>query len=368
MKLPSWLSVSSESQFTANRILSALNSKRPTHEDFSALISRPAAKYLEVMANKAHASTLKHFGRTISLYTPLYLSNYCSGGCAYCGYAADRKQRRHKLSKDEILREASALRKIGADDILLLTGEETPQADFNYLLESVKLISKYFHNISVESFAMTDEQYKKLADAGCTGITIYQETYDVKRYGKLHRWGPKKDFLFRLGAPERALEAGMRNVGIGVLLGLSDPQKDALRLFLHARYLQKKYWRGGVMVSFPRICNEAGSFKPEFEIDEKYLAQLIFAFRICMPDTPLVLSTRESAKFRDGMAGIGICRMSIASRTTVGGYSGKALTGDTGQFEVNDSRSAKAFCSALRRKKLFPTFKNWDIAFQQKST
>jgi len=342
----------------------AFASASPGIREFTALISPAAAGSMERMAQKAQALTRKHFGRTISLYVPLYLSNYCSGGCVYCGFASDRKQPRRRLEPAELRAEISALKKKGFEDVLLLTGERVFEADFNYLLNCVRIAAQVFHNISVEAFAMTSEEYEQLAQAGCTGITLYQETYDRVLYSKLHRWGEKRHYDFRLDAPGRALEGGLRSAGIGVLLGLGDPIADAICLFQHAAYLRKKFWKAGVMVSFPRICAQYGSFKPLYKVDDRMLAQLIFAFRICFPDMPLVLSTREMAKFRDGIAGIGISRMSIASRTTVGGYYHQASKAEKGQFDVSDTRNVKTFCKSISRKGLEPVFKNWESLFR----
>ncbi len=379
-----WLQLSNNADET--RVKAALSTVSPGIKEFAALVSPAAANLVEQLAQRAQVLTRKHFGRTISLYVPLYLSNFCSGGCVYCGFSSDRRQPRRKLGTEELKAEISALKRKGFEDVLLLTGERTPAADFNYLVKSVKTAAEVFHNVTVEAFAMTSEEYEKLAGAGCTGITIYQETYDRKLYSKLHRWGEKRNYDFRLEAPARALQAGMRNVGIGVLLGLHDPRSDAICLFQHVVQLRKKFWKAGVLVSFPRICAQYGDFKPGYEVDDRLLAQFIFAFRICFPDMPLVLSTRERAEFRDGIAGIGVSRMSAASRTTVGGYYHEArLRKDAtpghaglrkevtarsagnlekGQFDVNDTRDAKTFCSAMRRRGLEPVFKNWESVFR----
>jgi len=316
------------------------------------------------MAQHAQALTQHHFGKTISLYIPLYLSNYCPGGCAYCGFASDRQQLRRKLAEDELMTEINALKQKGFEDILLLTGERTEEAGFDYLLKCVSLAAGRFHNVTIESFAMTSDEYRQLANAGCTGITLYQETYDPDVYEKLHRWGPKRDYTFRLEAPARALSAGLRIAGLGILLGLADPVRDAVCLFLHIQYLKKRFWQAGILVSFPRICRQFGGYQPEYPVSERLLAQFIFAFRICLPDVPLVLSTREKPEFRDGIAGIGISRMSVASKTTVGGYSG-APASLIGQFDVSDTRDVETFCDVLRNKGLDPVFKNWDSIFQR---
>jgi 2-iminoacetate synthase len=365
--IPEWLSVEPyiERAQAASRtdVLAAMRAAHPAEREFAALISPVATELLEPMAQRAQALTHGHFGKTVSLYAPLYLSNYCSGGCSYCGFASDRKQPRQKLTLDDLKRETKALKAKGIEDVLLLTGERCPQADFEYLLACVAETARHFHRVSVEAFAMTQEEYARLAAAGCTGITLYQETYDPEVYARLHRWGEKRDYRYRLEAPDRALAAGLRSVGIGALLGLANPVQDALSVFRHAKHLQKKHWRSGVMISFPRICHEVGDFAPAYTVTDQQLVQLILAFRLCLPDVPLVLSTREAEAFRDGMAGVGISRMSVASRTTVGGY-GDVAAEDSGQFDVQDLRDVEPFCDAIRQHGLEPVFKNWDAVFQ----
>lgn len=322
---------------------------------------------LEAMAQRARMLTRRHFGQTISLYAPLYLSNYCSGGCVYCGFASDREQPRTRLSKSELNQELSALRQNGLDDILLLTGERTEKAGFDYVLECVETAAETFDSVGIETFAMSDDEYRQLVDAGCTSITLYQETYDRKLYANLHRWGPKRDYANRIEAPARALAAGMRSAGLGVLLGLKDPAPDLACLMRHALYLRRKFWKSGVMLSFPRICAQQGGYEPAYEISDRFLAQAVFAFRICLPDVPLVLSTRENRRLRDNLAGTGISRMSVASRTTVGGYR-RGAGNSHGQFEVNDNRDVDTFCGILHKKGLEPVFKNWDACFHMEPT
>lgn len=362
-----WLDPSSclETVKTAStsHVQAAMATQSPDLHSFAVLLSESAGMHIEDMARHAQAITRRQFGRSISLYAPLYLSNYCSGGCAYCGFASDREQLRRKLNHYELAAEIRALADLGFEDVLLLTGERTKEADFAYLRDSVAIAARHFHSVSVESFAMSLEQYGQLQRAGCTGITLYQETYNPERYDILHRWGAKKDYDFRLEAPGRALEAGLRTVGLGVLLGLSDPVEDIICLFRHVQALRRSYWKGGIMLSFPRICHEVNDFSPGFSVDERFLAQVIFAFRICLPDVPLVLSTRERSTFRNGIAGIGINRMSIASKTSVGGYD-EATESTGGQFDIRDERDVETFCAMLRQKDLEPVFKNWDAVFQ----
>lgn len=345
------------------QVTAALAATSPGPAEFAVLLSDAAGACLEAMAQRGRTLTRRHFGRTVSVYAPLYVSNYCPGGCAYCGFASDRQQPRHKLSHRHLLREIRALKGMGIEELLLLTGERTSEADFDYLLECVTAAVGHFHNVTVETFAMAEEEYGALVHAGCTGVTLYQETYDPAVYDVVHRWGKKKDYAFRLAAPDRALRAGMRTMGLGALFGLADPLFDALALYQHAVHLRKIFWRGGISISFPRLRPETGGFASAHPVSESFLAQMIFAFRICLPDVPLVLSTRERAGFRDGMAGLGISKMSVASRTTVGGYD-DGVSADAGQFQTSDTRGVDDFRGALRRKHLEPVFKNWDSVYR----
>jgi 2-iminoacetate synthase len=340
----------------------ALDSPSPGAADFAALISPEGGDRLEEMAARALQTTRRHFGNTVSLYVPLYLSNYCSSGCSYCGFASDRAQRRSRLDREGILRELDAIRSMGFDEVLLLTGERSSHTGFDYILEAVALAAKRFAAVAIEAFPMSVEEYRMLAGAGCMMVTIYQETYDRVEYARLHRWGPKRDYGYRLETPARVLEAGIRMAGMGVLLGLSDPQLDVISLYCHVIRLHRHYWQSGISLSFPRICPQEGGYIPPHPVDDRYLAQFIFAFRICLPEFPLVLSTRESPRFRDGMAGLGINKMSIASRTTVGGYTEEPGSAPE-QFQISDDRNVETFCAMLRTKGLEPVFKNWDRAY-----
>lgn len=341
----------------------ALGAETGSPAALAALLSPAAERFLEPMAQAAQAITRRHFGRTISLYAPLYLSNYCTSGCVYCGFASNREQPRRKLGLDETRQELETLQKMGIEEVLLLTGERTQEADFEYVQEAVRIAAGLFHCVSIEVFPMTADEYRNLADAGCTGMTLYQETYDPRQYERLHPWGPKRDYLNRIESPGRAMEAGIRTTGMGFLIGLSDPVFDAIALLQHVNHLRRLYWKGGVSVSFPRICTQEGGFAAPHPVDERFLARMIFAFRICLPDVPLVLSTREGPAFRDGMAGVGISKMSVASRTGVGGYHSPA-NDSLRQFDVNDARDVEPFCSMLRSKGLQPVFKNWDAVYR----
>jgi 2-iminoacetate synthase len=357
-----WLSLTEATDKRA--IQAAILSDAPTERELALMLSPAAGEFIELMAQRAQSITRRHFGRTISLYAPLYLSNYCNAGCTYCGFAADRRAKRGVLTMDELRREMEAFTQKGLQEIVLLTGERMPQADLPYLRESIEVAAEYLHTVNIEVFPMKTDEYRELTSAGCRGVTLYQETYDEARYLEVHRWGQKRNFHGRVTAPDRALLGGARSIGIGALLGLSNPYFDMLAVYRHAVYLQRKYWQADISVSFPRIRPQLGDFESKQPVSDQMLAQFIFAFRICMPELPLVLSTREPTYIRDGLAGVGISKMSVESKTTVGGYS-EDIAESTEQFEISDTRSVPDFCAALKSKGLVPVFKNWDSTYRE---
>ncbi len=347
----------------SGRVRQTLSAAEPGMREFATLLAPAAGAELEALAARAQALTRRHFGRTIALYAPLYLSNYCPTKCTYCGFASDRRIQRHKLTPAELDAECAALKGLGLEEILLLSGDRLGAAGYEFVRDGVARAASSFHSVAAETFAMTESEYAGLAAAGCTAVTLYQETYEPFRYAQLHESGPKADYWRRLDAPARALAGGVRSVGLGVLLGLSEPLEDLLRLFAHATWLRRRFWSGGVSISFPRVRPQSGDYAAAFPVSERQLAQIVFAFRIAMPEVPLVLSTRESQRFRDGIAGIGISKMSVASRTTVGGYAEGAAPSSP-QFEIDDHRGVEEFCAALRARGLQPVFKNWDAVYR----
>jgi 2-iminoacetate synthase len=360
--LPDWLAAPADFPSDAGAVERALTAATPGEADFWALTGEAAAARLETLAARSRQLTQQHFGRVIALYAPLYLANYCSSGCRYCGFASDRKVERTGLSLTEARNEMASLHDLGIRDLLLLTGDRTKWANSEYVHAHVEQAAERFPRVGVEVFPMKTKEYAQLVAAGCTAVTLYQETYDPELYGKLHPWGPKHHYNLRLEGPERALSAGIRELGIGALYGLGNPRLEALQVFRHLRHLQRVGWRAQLSVSFPRIRPQVGGFQPPVPVNDRLLAQLIFAFRICLPTVPLLLSTRERASFRDGMAGLGINKMSVASRTTVGGYGDRARS--EAQFEISDDREVAAFCAALAGRGLQPVFKDWDGVYR----
>jgi len=337
-----------------------LQKQHCTPDDFPVLISPAAANFIETLAARSRQITTLRFGKTIRLYAPLYISNECVNACAYCGFNTHNTTPRTTLTRDEILTESDVLHRQGFRHLLLVSGEHRARVPVTFIADIARMLRKKFAALAIEVYPMETNEYQLLAESGITSIAVYQETYDRTRYAELHQ-GPKADFSYRLATPERAAHAGLREIGIGALLGLSDHKLDLALLALHAGYLMKKYWKAQISISFPRIRQAAGNFHASETITDSQLAQAVFALRMIMPDADLVLSTRENQTFRNGMAGLGITRMSAGSRTNPGGYS----TEDNAleQFAVDDQRSASEVAAMLDNKGLEPVWKDFDRFF-----
>lgn len=337
-----------------------IHSDAPNPERFLAFLSPAAEEFLEPMAQKAHALTLQHFGRTIQLYTPMYLSNYCENECAYCGFNAGNKIPRRMLTLGEVEKEAAFIASTGIEHLLILTGDSREKSPPAYIKECLGVLKKYFSSISVEIYALTEEEYADFVRSGIDGLTLYQETYDETVYERVHRSGPKKDFRFRLDAPERAAKIGMRNVSVGALLGLNDWRKEAFLMGLHAQYLQDRYGEVEIGASLPRLRPHAGDFKDIATVTDKNIAQIIIALRLFLPRLGIALSTRESARLREDLLPLGITRMSAGSTTSVGGHT-IAPPGQENapQFEISDPRDVEEMKAMLAAKGYQPVLKDW---------
>ncbi len=325
-------------------------------------VSPAAENYLEQMAQMAHQLTLQRFGRTIRLYAPLYLSNFCVNNCIYCGFNKSHKFPRVRLTIEQALADAEIIAAEGFRDLLLVSGEDKEFITVDFLVTLAEKLREKFSSISVEIYPMEKDEYAELFKAGIEGVTLYQETYDRNVYAHYHPQGPKADYDWRLATIDRAASAGMREIGIGALLGLSDWRLEALAIGEHAQYLMRRYWKSRVSFSFPRLRPARDVDEKQFSlISDKNLVQMILALRLCFADAGMVLSTRERAELRDRLVKLGITRMSAGSKTSPGGYSGK--TGAVGQFEVDDNRSPSQIAEMIKSKGLEPVWKDWDKAF-----
>lgn len=325
--------------------------------DFLTLLSPAAGSYLEPMAVKANRLTLQHFGRAILFFTPLYLSNFCTNHCVYCGFNSKNNIPRSRLSFEDVEKEAKSIAATGLDHLLILTGEARNKAGLAYLKECVRILSRYFSSISIEIYPMETAEYNEMIEAGVDGLTIYQETYDESLYLDLHPKGPKRDYRFRLDAPERGCRAGMRTVNIGALLGLTDWRREAFITGLHAWYLQRKYPSVDISMSPPRMRPHAGDYEPACIVSDADMVQFILAVRLFLPRVGITISTRESASFRENILPLGVTKMSAGSKTSVGGYGDEEER--VGQFDVSDDRSVDEMIEVLKVRGYQPVFRDW---------
>tara|TARA_B100000315_G_scaffold259020_1_gene313253 strand:+ start:2533 stop:3660 length:1128 start_codon:yes stop_codon:yes gene_type:complete len=343
---------------------SCLHKNRFSPQDIPVLLSPAMGKYLELMARKSYLITRQRFGNVIQLYAPLYLSNECFSICKYCGFSYDNKIDRVTLTSDEVVKEGIILSEQGFKHVLLVSGDAPKIISQKYLKIIVKELKKYFHSISIEVHPMSSEEYSELIDAGVDGLTIYQETYLPDVYKNMHIKGKKSNFKWRLETPERAGKAGIRRVGIGFLLGLSDWRLDGYYLSLHAKYLMKHFWQSQISISLPRLCHAGKNFQVPHPVKDLHLVQLLCALRMVFPDAILTLSTREKASLRNRLIPLGSTMVSAGSKTEPGGYS--RIHQSDSQFEIEDTRSSAEVADEIRHLGLEPVWKDWDKHFLTK--
>jgi len=329
-----------------------------TLRDFAALLSPAATDRLQELAEASRKLTVARFGKTMRMYAPLYLSNECLTTCTYCGFARELPIARRTLTPEETLEESRHLTRQGFRSILLLTGEHERLTGIEFLEERIALLAEEVPQLSIEVQVWSEDEYRRLNQAGCEGVVIYQETYHPDTYRRVHLAGRKRHHRWRLLGPERAARAGMRRLGIGALFGLHDDWKyEAIAVAAHARFLMKRYWRSQVAVSVPRMRPSAAGFQPQTLLGDRDLVQLIAALRLTLPDTGIVLSAREEASFRDGLFQLGVTHASAGSHTDPGGYEHPDEA--TEQFEVADTRSPAEVAEVLRGLGYDPVWEDW---------
>ena len=227
--------------YTENDVRRALEHDEKTVDDFKALLSPAALPLLEEIAEAARVETKKHFGNSVNMFTPLYISNYCENYCIYCGFNCHNKIHRAKLNAEEIEHEMQAIAKTGLQEILILTGESKKMSDVKYIGEACKIARKYFKVVGLEVYPMNSDEYRYVHECGADYVTVFQETYNSDKYETLHLEGHKRIFPYRVNTQERALMGGMRGVGFAALLGLSDFRKDAFATGMHAYLIPVSY-------------------------------------------------------------------------------------------------------------------------------
>ncbi len=348
---------------------------------FRSLIAPCSDAPFEAMAQQSVQLTRQHFGKTMRLFAPLYLSNECVNICKYCGFSRDNPILRTTLEIQKVDQEARHLASLGFHNLLLVAGEHPKFVSDSYLKECIIQLRATIPSISLEIGPMEREEYLPLVEAGAEGLVVYQETYHREIYQEMHPSGPKRDFDWRLDCPERAYEAGFKRIGIGALIGLAPWQEEAIALATHAEYLLKNCWRSFLTISLPRLRPAAGEFEPRYPMNDRELVQLICALRITFPQIGLVLSTREPVELRNGLFPLGITHISAGSHTEPGGYTGVEkstlhhtekgivkpliqVDGEilqaTEQFKIADERTPTEVAALLQSIGLEPVWKDWE--------
>lgn len=330
-------------------------------EDFKALISPAAQPYLEQMAQISHTRTVERFGYTQQMYAPVYLSNVCSNICTYCGFSANNKIPRKILNDDEIVQELEAVKALGMDHVLFVTGEANLRVGVPYLSKAFELAREKFSSISMEVQPIDQDSYATLMESGLSSVLVYQETYNRESYAKYHPKGMKSNFDYRLETPDRLGRAGMKKIGLGALYGLDDWRTDSFMVASHLRYMERTYWKTRYSLSFPRIRPHEGEFQPVSVMTDKDLVQLICAYRMLSSEVELSMSTRERSVFRDHAYKLGITTLSAGSKTNPGGYAVDPQTLE--QFEISDERSPAEVAAMLKEGGYEVVWKDWDPTY-----
>ncbi|MEA9393343.1 2-iminoacetate synthase ThiH [Acerihabitans sp. TG2] len=344
---------------TARDVEQALSTERLTLRDFMALLSPAALPYIEPMAQRAQRVTRRRFGNVVNFYLPLYLSNLCANDCTYCGFSMGNPIKRNTLNEQEIIKECEAIKTMGFDNLLLVTGEHKAKVGMDYFRRHIPLIRQYFSSLMMEVQPLSQADYAELKTLGVDGVMVYQETYHQPTYQRHHLRGQKMDFSWRLETPDRLARAGIDKIGLGALIGLSDNWRtDCYMVAEHLQYLQHTYWQSRYSLSFPRLRPCAGGITPASLMNESQLLQVMCAFRLLAPEVELSLSTRESPYFRDHAVPIMVNSVSAGSKTQPGGYARSRP--ELEQFEPHDHRSPQEVAQVLIQAGLQPVWKDWD--------
>lgn len=356
--------VSEATDADVRRVLAkaARNVKPLTPEEFAVLISPAADPYLEEMAQLSHKYTCERFGKVISMYIPMYVSNACTNKCVYCGFNHDNPFERTTLTMEQVDNECKAIKALGPfENLLIVSGEYPSKCGIDYLENVLHVCRPHFHNLTIEVQPMRSREYERLTHSGLNGVVCFMETYHRGAYKKYHPHGMKSHYTWRLNGYDRMGEAGVHKIGLGVLLGLEQWQPDVVMMARHLRYLQKNYWRSRFSVNFPRMRPSESGYQPVSVISDRELAKLTCAFRLFDHDVDISYSTREAPEYRNHLIPLGVTSMSAGSRTEPGGYCStpEALE----QFEVSDERTPKTVSDSIISAGYQTVWKDWDSIF-----
>ena len=338
-----------------------------THREASVLLACDNKEKLEEVYALARKIKEDYYGNRIVLFAPLYLSNYCVNGCVYCPYHAKNKHiARKKLTQEEIIAEVNALQDMGHKRLAIEAGEDPINNPLDYILESIKTIYSIKHKngairrVNVNIAATTVEDYKKLKDAGIGTYILFQETYNKESYETLHPTGPKHNYAWHTEAMDRAMDAGIDDVGLGVLFGLEMYRYEFAGILMHAEHLEAVHGVGPHTISVPRVRAADDIDPDEFDngISDEIFEKIVALIRICVPYTGMIISTRESKEVRERVLELGVSQISGGSKTSVGGYADPVAEEDvtTEQFDVSDNRTLDEIVKWLMDMDYIPSF------------
>ena len=346
-------------------LLKAGEMKGITHREAAVLLECELEEENREIEKLAKEIKERFYGKRIVMFAPLYLSNYCINGCLYCPYHLKNKHiARKKLTQEEIRQEVMALQDMGHKRLAIEAGEDPVNNPLEYILESIKTIYSIKHKngairrVNVNIAATTVENYKKLKDAGIGTYILFQETYDRKAYEELHPTGPKSDYAYHTEAMDRAMEAGIDDVGCGVLFGLDKYRYELVGIIMHAEHLEAKFGVGPHTISVPRVCPADDIDPAELDaISGEIFQKIVAVIRIAVPYTGMIVSTRESQRVREKVLDLGISQISGGSRTSVGGYAEEEPEEEnSAQFDVTDRRSLDEVVNWLLGMGYIPSF------------
>lgn len=317
-------------------------------EDVAVLTSISDPDLLAELFNTANQVKETIYGKRLVIFAPLYISNLCANECLYCAFRATNKEIvRSVLPQEKIAAEVKALVNQGQKRILLVAGESYPKQGFQYVLDSIKTIYSVktdhgeVRRVNVNVAPLKTEEFKLLKDSGIGTYQIFQETYHRETYNKVHLAGMKRDYNWRIWALHRAMEAGIDDVGIGVLFGLFDYRFEILAMMMHIFELEEKFGVGPHTISVPRLepaTNSDLASHPPFPVSDVDFRKIVAILRLAVPYTGIIMSTRETAKMRRETFALGVSQISAGSRTNPGGYENDAEDDPSGQFSLGDHR------------------------------
>jgi 2-iminoacetate synthase len=313
-------------------------------EDVAVLTGISDPEMLSELFNTANEVKETIYGKRLVIFAPLYISNLCANECLYCAFRATNKDIiRNSLSQEHIVREVEVLIKQGHKRILMVAGESYPNQGFQYVLDSIKTIYSVksehgeIRRVNVNIAPLSTEEFRKLKDAGIGTYQIFQETYHRETYSKVHLGGKKRDYNWRAWSLHRAMEAGIDDVGIGVLFGLFDYRFEILAMMQHIFELEKQFGVGPHTISVPRLepaTNSDIASHPPFPVSDIDFRKIVAIIRLAVPYTGIIMSTRETAKMRRETFALGVSQISAGSRTNPGGYEEETEDDPSGQFSL----------------------------------